>query len=73
MFNYNNLEAVRLLTEAVPAAEELVKDALDGRLTPDQMQQVLGICGASSPLDALQAIRRQKHALIQTVVINEPS
>lgn len=71
MFNYENLEAVRLLTQAVPVAEGLVLDAMEGRLTPNQVDQVLGICGVSSPEKALQVIRNQRHALVKTVVVNE--
>ncbi|OGH39641.1 MAG: hypothetical protein A3B41_03595 [Candidatus Levybacteria bacterium RIFCSPLOWO2_01_FULL_37_26] len=71
MINYKNAEAVMLLTQAVPEAEGLVLDAMKGRLTPDQFDQVLGICGASSPEEALRVIRNQRNALVKTVVVNE--
>lgn len=71
MFNYGNPEAARILTVNVPEAEALVVDALEGKLTPEQVQQILGICGISSPEDALQVVRKQRHALVMFLTSSE--
>lgn len=71
MFNYKNLEAVRILTVNVPETEELVVEALQGKLTPVQVQEILGICGVSSPEDALRVVRKQRHALVTFLTSSE--
>lgn len=70
MNSEEHLREYELLVTGTGESEALIVDAMFNRLSPDEVDQILGIVGVSSLPEALAVVREARSALASRVEIS---